>query len=183
MPFVFSWVFFCSSCCEIKCPLKLLSSFRGLFWCESTLPDSHGGSRSRASNWEFQWATWGPRSFSLTAWDPPRSESAHPSPHFVLCHYQSARPYKLSNSLAHSSPGLLRLPALLFSLPPLLVHSQTSTAPASTCRLGLFMVPRGVVIDLSLLLLWLFEKKIMLPEMGRNRVWRQSKFCICISSQ
>lgn len=44
------------------------------------------------------------------------------------------------------------------------------------------MAPQGVVIDLSLLLLWPV-KEIMLPGRSRNRVWRQSESCICIYSQ
>lgn len=64
----------------------------------------------------------------------------------------------------------------------LLVQAHPASAPASTCRLCLFMAPQGVVIDLSLLLLWPV-KEIMLPGRSRNRVWRQSESCICIYSQ
>ena len=109
----------------------------------------------RASAGEFHWLKWSPRSFSQTRRVTLCSESAHLSAHFVPCHYQLGSLYKLSNSLAHS---LLLLLLLLFTLSLcillLLVQAHPASTPASTCRLCLFMAPQGIVIDLSLLLLW-----------------------------
>lgn len=103
----------------------------------------------RVSAWGFVRPKRSPRSFSHTPQGPLCPESAHPSVYLGQQRYHLGSLYKLFDLLLCCCGS----PCCSASCCSLCIH-----IPPSTCRRCLFMFLQGVVIDFSLLLLWLVKK-------------------------